>query len=176
MNKTTIEYLDFVLSKITDISNFIVWNILKTESTDFDFDNATEDDKHLMLDESRKVADLGITYGYFIKISHAEFRLTDKGIKAKELGGHLKYQKSAKKTPLNTYQKIYLPFFILFGLLGIYKVFQPTVPVSDFHKLKTDFDTLNSRFDSIVKSTSKPTLELLNDTSQTKNFRDLKND
>lgn len=175
MNKTTIEYLESVLFKITDISNFNVWNILRTES-DFDFDRATEENKHLMLNESRKVEDLGITYGYFIKMSHAEFRLTDKGIKAKELGGHLKYQKFAKKTPLNTYQKIYLIFFILFGLFGIYKVFEPSVSVSDFQKLKNDFDSLNSRFDSIVKSTSKPTSKPLNYTSQTKNFGDLKND
>lgn len=176
MNKTTIEYLDFVLSKITDKSNFIVWNVLKTESAEFDFDNATEKDKHLMLDESRKVVDLGITYGYFIKISSAEFRLKDKGIKAKELGGHSKYKRFSKKTPLNTYQKIYLPFFILFGLLGIYKVFQPTVPVSNFEKLKSDFDIINSRFDSIVKSTSKSTLEKLNSKSQTTILGDLKND
>ena len=169
MNKTTIEYLDFVLSKITDISNFIVWNILKTESAEFDFDNATEDDKHLMLDESRKVADLGITYGYFIKISHVEFRLTDKGIKAKELGGHLKYQKSTKKTPLNLYQKIQLPFFILFGLFGMYKVFQPSVSVSDF-------DKLNYRLDSLILENGKkiiPKTKLLNDTLQPKNYLDV---
>ena len=96
-------------------------------------------------------------------------KITEKGIKAKELGVHLKYQKSTKKTPLNLYQKIQLPFFILFGLFGMYKVFQPSVSVSDF-------DKLNYRLDSLILENGKkiiPKTKLLNDTLQPKNYLDV---
>lgn len=110
-------------------------------------------------------------FGLIERSGKESFRLTDKGW---GFTTFKKLEKDSKKTPLNTYQKIYLSFFILFGAFGIYKVFQPTVSVSDFHKLNTDFNSLSSRFDSIIKLISKPTSPQLNDTLQINDFGDLR--
>ncbi len=178
-NKTPIECLDAILIEIKDITNFNVHRIL-SEHLNYNFDNETDENRHYFNELGGTVSRLGITYGYFETFNNSNptaLRLTDKGIKAKEVGGHFKYEKHLKKSPLNTYQKIYLSFFVIFGLFGIYKVFQPTVDISDFQKLKTDFEALNSRFDSIVKLTSKSIMQKSNDTLQAKNSDDLnKND
>mgnify|MGYP005862073357 CR=1 FL=1 len=79
------------------------------------------------------------------------------------------YQNDLKKHKLTKYQLIYLSFFILFGLFGVYKVFQPSVSVSDFENLKSDFDSLNSRLYSIEKMKLKPGILQLNDTLKSKN-------
>ena len=166
--KTIIKYLDIVILKSTDISRF---NAFTTLSDILDFDNKNEDEKKDIFSLSDSVQRIGVTYKYFEQLEYEIniFRLTKEGIRAKEKGGHLKYQEFLNKNPFTLYQKIYLTFFICFGLFGVYKVLQPTVSVSEFDKLKNDFDSLKTEFDSNKRLNSKPTLKLSNDTLQTKN-------
>ena len=117
--KTEIEYLNFVLSEIQDITSFNVWKIL-SEEEDFEFDLATEELKHEMLDISSRVQRLGTTYKYFDQIDHFEYRLTEKGIKAKELGGHQEYEKFISKKPLDWYRIIPICLSIIFGISAVY--------------------------------------------------------
>ena len=171
--KEKIENLDILLKNIEDIGNFNI-SLTLQKGNGINTENLEDNQIKEFLKLENSVKNFGLTHKYFEKGEWLSYKLTEKGIKAKELGGHLKYQKSNKKTPLNTYQKIYLPFFIIFGLLGIYKVFQPSVSVSEFQKLEQNFDSLKLRFDSIAIKSSKPTLKQLSDTLRTKNYHDLK--
>ena len=164
------EYLDIVLKNINDVNNFNVYRIID-EQLELISENPTDEERQELSDIGGYVRGLGIAYKYFEQINNLNslgYRLTEKGIKARELGGHFQYEKHLKKSPLTTYQKIYLSFFIVFGLLGVYKVFQPTVPLSDFEKLRTDFNSLNEKFQSIEKITSTPISQQINDTLKTK--------
>jgi len=114
---------------------------------------------HLLPDNNlaeKVIYSLEKDFGLIERCGRLAFRLTDKGWKFTTFD---KYDKEIKKTPLNSYQKIYLPFFILFGLFGIYKIIQPTVPINDFEKLENNFNSLNSKFDSILKHTEKVKME-----------------
>ncbi|WP_442264552.1 hypothetical protein ACSIGC_09305 [Tenacibaculum sp. ZS6-P6] len=117
--KTEIEYLNIVLSEIQDITSFNVWKIL-SEDEDFEFELATEELKQEMLDMSSRVQRLGMTYKYFDKIDHFEYRLTEKGIKAKELGGHQEYEKFISKKPLDWYRIVPICLSIIFGVSAVY--------------------------------------------------------
>jgi hypothetical protein len=117
--KKEIEYLNFVLSEIQDITSFNVWKIL-SEEEDFEFDLATEELKGEMLDMSSRIQRLGTTYKYFDKIDHFDYRLTEKGIKAKELGGHQEYEKFISKKPLDWYRIIPICLSIIFGISAVY--------------------------------------------------------
>ena len=91
-------------------------------------------------------------------------------------GGFTKLEKDSKKEPIPRYQKIYLTFFIFFGILGLYQTFFPSVSKSDFQTLENDFHKTKNRLDSLIQENKKnitPRIELLNDTSQTKNYHDL---
>jgi len=118
--KTEIEYLNFVLSEIQDITSFNVWKILLSENEDFEFDLATEELKQEMLNMSSKVERLGMTYKYFDQVDHFEYRLTEKGIKAKELGGHQEYEKFISKKPLDWYRIVPICLSIIFGISAVY--------------------------------------------------------
>ena len=171
--KTIIKHLDIIFKNISDIGKFNLSRIL-SKGIGFDFNNSSEKDKLWYNNLHDAVLNFAKAHKYIKSIEDGFFVycLSEKGIKAKELGGHLKYQKFIKKNPLTLYQKIYLTFFICFGLFGIYKIVQPTVSVSEFDKLKNDFDSLKTEFDSNKKLNSKPTLELSNDTLRTKNQTD----
>jgi len=99
-----------------------------------------------------------------IKLYDGQVLLTEIGKDIIKKGGWDKYQNDLKTNKLTRYQLIYLSFFILFGLFGVYKVFQPSVSVSDFENLKSDFDSLNSRLYSIEKMKVKPRILRSNDT------------
>ena len=177
-NKTSIKYLDLVLTKISDVSNFNAHRILN-EYLEFDWEKESDERRQWLLNLSSSVQQLGITYNYFKQINgynNLGLRLTDKGIKAKELGGHFKYENYLKKTPLNTYQKIYLPLFTLFGLLSIYNIISPSVSKTDFQQLNRDFDSLNIQFQSLKKQIEILKEQKPNDSLQAKNFDGLKID
>lgn len=118
-DKIEIKYLNLVLSNIEDITSFNVWTLLKDEE-DFDFELATEELKQEMLDLSSRVERLGVIYKYFDKVDHFEYRLTEKGIKAKELGGHEEYEKHISKKPLDWYRIIPICLTVLFGISALY--------------------------------------------------------
>ena len=82
-------------------------------------------------------------FGLIERCGKYAFRLTDKGWKFTTFKN---FDKESKKTPLTLYQKIYLPIFILFGLLSVYNRFFPSVSKSDFQELNRDFDSLNILF------------------------------
>ena len=117
--KTEIEYLNYVLSEIPDITSFNVWRILK-EDEDFEFELATEELKQEMLEMSSRVQRLGVTYKYFEQLDHFEYRLTEKGIKARELGGHQEYEKFISKKPLDWYRIVPMFLTIIFGISAFY--------------------------------------------------------
>ena len=88
-NKTSIKYLDLVLTKISDVSNFNAHRILN-EYLEFDWEKESDERRQWLLNLSSSVQQLGITYNYFKQINgynNLGLRLTDKGIKAKELEG-----------------------------------------------------------------------------------------
>ncbi len=131
---------------------------------------------HILPDSNignRIIYSLKNDFGLIERMENGSFRLNDKGWKFTTFD---KLEEDSKKTPLNLYQKIYLPFFIIFGLLGIYKVFQPTVPVSDFQELSRDFDFLNVELDSVKKQIELLPKQNLNDSLQPKNYPDVKVD
>lgn len=134
------------------------------------------DIQHLLKDANtakKIITPLEKDYGLIERSGKESLRLTDKGWKFTTFD---KLEKDSKKTPLSTYQKIYLSFFILFGLFGIFKVFQPSVPISDFKQLQNEFQTLNSKFESLEKSKSNKTLKQLKDTLERKPLKDSKAD
>lgn len=89
-NENVLKHLDFILIKIDDISSFNPVHILYEK---LDLEKASEEEKQKIFDLVSKVQRLGITFKYFEQFDAFEFRFTDKGIKARELGGHFKYKK-----------------------------------------------------------------------------------
>ncbi|MFS4484381.1 hypothetical protein ACKGJY_15285 [Hyunsoonleella sp. 2307UL5-6] len=176
--KTKIENFDILLKNIDDIGSFNISFTLE-KGLGINADNLEREKLGWFLDLTNAIENFGMAHRYFEETYPVTYRLTEKGIKAKDLGGHLKYKKSVNKTPLTLYQKIYLPIFILFGLLSVYNRFFPAVSKSEFQNLKTEFQNTNYRFDSLIDENTKKTsakIKLLNDTLQTKNSGDLKND
>ena|SRR5690606_4506964 len=172
-DKEIIKHIDLIIKDINDFDYFSIDNIVR-ENLKPEEKNKKEHFSNLI----EKIVLFGQNNDLFVlRNKSGWFKLTDKGKRLKlSKKSFINFEKSLKSKPLDLYQKIYLTFFICFGLLGLYKTFFPSVSKSDFHNLKTDFDSLNTRFDSIVKLTSKPTLEQLNDTSETKTPSDKKND
>ena len=173
--KTTKKYFDIVINELDDPLGFCINNIL-IDNKHLKFDSSEQQDLFFKIVES--IEKFGLTYRFFKKIGeNGWYELTDKGIELRDFKqGYEKFIKKSKSQPLTRYQIIYLTFFICFGLFGVYKVFQPTVSVSEFNKLKTDFDTLKIKFDNNNKMYSKSNSEILNDTIQTKNQTNLKAD
>jgi len=173
--KTKIEHLDILLKSIDDIGNFNI-SLTLQKGMGINTDDFENEKLKWFLDLHDAVKNFGTTHKYFEETYFVTYRLTEKGIKAKELGGHLKYKKSVKKTPLTLYQKIYLPIFILFGLLSVYNRFFPSVSESEFQNLKTEFQNtkypLDSPIDENIKKTSTK-IKSLNDTLQPKNYHDV---
>ena len=173
--ETAIKHLDIILDSMNVVGKFSVLDIL-TEKADFDWfkDNERTDFNQTKIEVER----LGKMYGYLDPVNNRSgyFTLSEIGIEAKKKGGHLRFQKSLNKSSLTRYQKIYIPFFIIFGLIGSYKIILPSVSKSEYENLKSDFEILELKYDSIVKLTSKTPLKKLNDTLQTKSLKDLKTD
>ncbi len=99
--------------------------------------------------------------------------LEQKGIDAKNAGGHFKYLESLKPKKeywLNKYQMIYLPLFIIFGSFGVYKYFAEKELKSDYKTLKSDFEILTRKYDSVIKQRKELPKQNLNDSSQPKNI------
>ncbi len=166
--KKVIKYFDIVLLSDKKDSFFGVYNILIPKH----IKSETKDEIVFSTRLSSEIKDFSEFHGYFEYFKNENCKLTEKGLKAKEKGGYLKYKASLNKTPFTLYQKIYLAFFICFGLFGFYKVVQPTISVSEFEKRKDDFNSLKIEIDSNKKLSLKPTLKLSNDTLQTKNSND----
>lgn len=173
--KTTIKYFDIVISELNDPLGFNINNIL-IENEHLKIDNSEQ--QALFFEIIESIEKFGLKYRLFEKIGeNGWYELTDKGIELKDFKkGYEKFIKKSKSQPLTKYQIIYLTFFICFGLFGVFKVFQPTVSISEFNKLKADFDSLKTDFDSNDKSNSKSILELSNDTLQTKTLTNLETD
>ena len=173
--KITTKHLDILLNNIDDITEFDINTILLLKS---DFNPFKENEKDDFTRVCESVKRMGKTFKYIKPHVNRPkiFGLTKNGIKAKELGGHKKFQDSLNKTPLTLYQKIQLPFFILSVLSAIifgglsYHLNNKT---NELIKQKSDLnDTIRklSKQIEIYKSTSS------NDTLQTNNLNDLKTD
>jgi len=180
--KTIIKYLDVVILKSKDISRF---NAFTTLSDILDFDNKNNDEKNDFFSLTDSVQRIGITYKYFEELENEIniFRLTKEGIRAKEIGGHLKYQKSLKKKPMSNFEIAYLLLTIIIIGFNVYQGFQNKSLRYDFDSLKSQFDSLKHQLendkDSIVDLKAQVELykvRSLNDTLQSKNYHDLKTD
>ena len=120
--KNVIKYLDIVLDKVDGTNSFNLSSIISENCSVNEKDN---NELAIFLKLCDSVEMLGTTYKYFEKIEYAnelfsDFKLSESGIKAKEIGGHLKYQKSLKpKIPLLKILSIILAgFLVLFAYLN----------------------------------------------------------
>ncbi|MBU2914999.1 hypothetical protein [Reichenbachiella agariperforans] len=132
--------------------------------------------KHLLPDDNiavKVIYSLEKDFGLIERCGKSAFRLNNKGWKFTTFE---QLEKESKKTPLTLYQKIYLPIFILFGLLSVYNRFFPSVSKSDFQELSRDFDSLNVHFDSVDKQIEILKEQNLNDSLQTKSYLDVTTD
>lgn len=116
-------------------------------------------------------ARLSLTIDYGLICKGQTLKLTEKGLKHKSFDLYFK-----SLTSLSKYQKIYLTFFICFGILGISSTFIFSPSNKEFDSLKNDFRQLEYHFDSINevhKKNKTPKIKLTNDTLQTKSLIDL---
>jgi len=115
----TIKHLDILLKNIVDVTQFDINSILLTNS---DFSPFKENQKNDFTRVCQSVKRMGETFKYFkSEINRPKvFGLTKEGIKAKELGGHLKYQNSLTEKPLDWYRLIPIILTVIFGSLTIY--------------------------------------------------------
>ncbi|NJB84151.1 hypothetical protein [Wenyingzhuangia aestuarii] len=98
--------------------------------------------------------------------------LEQKGIDAKNEGGHFKYLESLKSKReywLTKYQMIYLILFIGFSSFGVYKYFSDKKLKFEYETLKSDFENLTSKYDSVTKQRRIPLKQIPDDSLQTKN-------
>ncbi|MDV7188616.1 hypothetical protein R3X25_15140 [Lutibacter sp. TH_r2] len=170
-----IKHFDILLENIDDISHFDV-NGIMTKYGDFKHDIPKQNMMFRQICES--VKRFGKTYGYIDSDPKRPklFFLSRDGIKAKELGGHKKFQDSLnKKEWYNENWVGYLIAFIVF-LFSVYQYFEND-------SLKNRYDSLESEYDLYKDSVvdSKEQFELhktnsLKDTLQTKSSADLKTD
>ena len=97
-------------------------------------------------------------------------------IKAKKLGGHLKYENSLNEKSLDWYKIIPIILSVLFGLLNVYQKYDYNLLKTDYNSLKTQRDSLKEKLsdksNKMIVSKEKP----LKDTLRTKNLNDLKTD
>ncbi|MBI0397561.1 hypothetical protein [Cyclobacterium marinum] len=112
---------------------------------------------------------------------------SDKPEKCKIKLSGKEYLESLKPQPIPKFQKIYLPFFILFGLFGVYKTFLPSISKADYENLKYQSEVFESQVDSLTNESQiyKDSLAQLNqqlklykkqsiiDSSQTKKYPDV---
>jgi len=170
-----IKHLDILLKNIDDITQFDI-NGIMTKYGDFKHNIPEQNQNFVRICQS--VKRLGKTYKYFDseKGRPDVYFLMEDGIKAKEFGSHLKYQKSLNENRMTLFQKIYLVGFFIFGvstiLLGVRN-----------NSLKTDYNSLKYQSqiykDSIVELKGQIELyksRISNDTLQTKSLNDLKTD
>lgn len=160
--KVIIENFDFIINNLTARNGFSINNELfdkfKPESTI---------EREYFLDLCDEIKDFGLSNGYLLQLgkpanNSGYFNLTEKGLDLKKFGkGHKKFTKKLKKEPLTKYQKIYLTFFIIFGLVAAYGVFRPSL---------TKYNSVESNKDNKEKVESKS--EKINDSLRPKNYTD----
>lgn len=178
----TIKHLDIVLKISNSVEKFSVLDILKEYGAiDFNKDSERSDFVRLKI----AVEQLGKTYEYFENIENRPgiFKLTKVGIKAKEKGGHLKYQNSLKKKTWYNENWVGYLIAIIVLIFSIYQYFEKNSLKYDYNSLKLKYDSLKSQSQIYKDSVAelKEQIELyrtnsLKDTLQTKNLNDLKTD
>jgi hypothetical protein len=185
-NNNILKYLDFILVKTTDISSF---NPVHNLYEELGLDDATEEEKQNIYDLASAIKRLGITYRYFEQIDTFEFRFTDKGIKAQELGGHFKYQKFLKdkseqsdkkeksdlklsEWKLKTFWWIFGFAFIGFGL-SLYNFIGNLSPSKNIKQQVEQIEKMESELEKLDNSISDQ--KNLDSLQNTKDFNDNRN-
>ncbi|MCB4809636.1 hypothetical protein LG651_15375 [Tamlana sp. 62-3] len=170
--KADIEPLDFIIAKCLETN----WPVTAEPLIKKGFIKLTDNQGYGTLITDFEVRKRFVRYLYILDsygVCECNFNEDSESARAnnktehfQKQGGFKKEYKELRKNkrPLTTYQIIYLPIFIAFGLIGAYKTFFPAVSKSEHETLKSDFQTLKTQYDSIVKLKKKPTLEKLNDT------------
>jgi hypothetical protein len=168
--KTIIKYFDIVLLADKKDSFFGIYGILSEKH----FKTETRDERDFLENLRYEIKEFSEFHGYFEFFPNGNCKLTEKGLKAKEKRGHLKYIKSLTEKPLDWYKITGLIFTFIFGvstiLLGVRN-----------NSLKTDYDSLKYQSELYKDSVAelKGQIELykkdsLKDTLQTKSLNDLK--
>lgn len=173
--KIIIKYFDIVLLADKKDSFFGIYKILIPKY----FKADTSDEKEFINELWSEIKQFSEFHGYFEFFPNGNCKLTEKGIVAKEKGGHLKYKKSLTEKPLDWYKIIGLIFTFVFGSSTLFLGFQN-------NSLKSDYDSLISKYDSVKHQSDfyidsvvelKEQIELyklkpLNSTVRTKNLTD----
>jgi hypothetical protein len=169
---TIIKYFDIVLLADKKDSFFGIYRVLSKKY----LKDETKEEREFIENIRSKIKEFSEFHGYFEFFPNGHCKLTEKGLDAKEKGGHLKYKKSLTEKPLDWYKITGLIFTFVFGvstiLLGVRN-----------NSLKTDYDSLKSQSELYKDSVAelKGQIELYrlktsNNTIQTKNLTDLKTD
>lgn len=175
-----IKHFDILLNNIDDITQFDV-NGIMTKFGDFKHNIPEQKQNFVRICES--VKRFGKTYGYFDfdEKRPGLYFLKENGIKAKELGGHLKFQKSLTNKPLDWYKIIGLILTVVFGLSTIYfskKSYDLKENQSDIiienDSLKVQVAYYKDSIAELKVQIELYRLKTSNDTLQTKSLNDLK--
>jgi hypothetical protein len=177
--KTVIKYFDIVLLADKKDSFFGIYKILIPKY----FKADTSEEKTIVNNLWSEIKEFSEFHGYFEFFPNGHCKLTEKGLLAKEKGGHLKYKKSLTEKPLDWYKIIGLILTVVFGLSTIYfskKSFDLKENQSDViienDSLKVQVASYKDSIVELKEQIELYRLKTLNDTLQTKNLIDLKTD
>lgn len=150
INREDIEnYLDIIIRDCTDITKFSIMEFLRKSAATKEL---RENDSQLNK-IGVAILSLGQTYHYFEIIGNGNFRLTEKGIAAKDIGGHFKYQKSLKRPILTLFEKISTFLLVITFLLAIYQSRQKDIIERKLEGLEKHVDSLKTTFPPIPSTT-----------------------
>jgi hypothetical protein len=176
-----IEYFKILLSNISDIGSFNISTCLP-EANVWGTINLEKEQRNKQERLNNALKNFGIAHKYFEKGESISYKLTEKGIKAKELGGHLEYKKHSENKPLTLFQKLQLTITIFsliiavtFGVLNYLLSREKVDLINENNLLKNDIVHYKDSLNSNKEKTLLKLRENLIDTIQTKSYPDLNN-
>ena len=134
--KQILKYYDLVIKNIDDVFAFSINNIL------FEYLNPkSQKEKEQffkIVDEVKYFGEKNKYFEQFGKNDGGWYKLTERGIELKDSKkGHLKFEKSSNKKPLDWYKISAIVLTIILGVLNLYQKY-------DYNNLKTEFNSLKT--------------------------------
>jgi hypothetical protein len=139
--RNIIKYFDIILLADKKDSFFSINEILIPKY----FKHETSEERDFLQDIRRELKEFSEFHGYFEWLANGNCRLTEKGMDAKEKGGHLKYKKSLTEKPLDWYKIIAIILTVIFGSFNLYLKY-------DYNNLKTQYNSLKTINENIVNN------------------------
>ena len=139
--RNIIKYFDIILLADKKDSFFSINKILIPKY----FKYETSEERDFLQDIRRELKEFSEFHGYFEWLANGSCRLTEKGLDAKEKGGHLKYKKSLTEKPLDWYKIIAIILTVIFGSFNLYQKY-------DYNNLKTQYNSLKTINENIVNN------------------------